>query len=108
MLAIVTSSQLTDSYQLLSECCSERLDTYRKWVGVATLRSFEMTGIPEDFTIEPLNCECIRIHPAHSRLILYAKLSSSGCYTVCAHFLSRAPSMLRHTATRLLCSVKSL
>ena len=43
--------------QRLSECSSERLDTYRKWVGVATLRSFEMTGIPEDFTIEPLNCE---------------------------------------------------
>ena len=42
---------------MLSECCSDRLDTYRKWVGVATLRSYEMDGIPEDFTIEPLNCE---------------------------------------------------
>ena len=41
---------------MLSECCSDRLDSYRKWVGVATLRSFEMEGIPEDFTIEPLNC----------------------------------------------------
>ena len=42
---------------MLSECCSDRLDSYRKWVGVATLRSFEMEGIPEDFTIEPLNCK---------------------------------------------------
>ncbi|RDX47550.1 ARM repeat-containing protein [Lentinus brumalis] len=50
-----------ETYLLLSECCSERLDTYRKWVGVATLRSFEMTGIPEDFTIEPLNSLVIRV-----------------------------------------------
>ena len=25
-------------------------------MGVATLRSYEVAGIPEDFTIEPLNC----------------------------------------------------
>ncbi|KAI0710312.1 ARM repeat-containing protein [Cerioporus squamosus] len=50
-----------ETYLKLSECCSERLDTYRKWVGVATLRSFEMTGIPEDFTIEPLNSLVIRV-----------------------------------------------
>ncbi|RPD57344.1 ARM repeat-containing protein [Lentinus tigrinus ALCF2SS1-7] len=50
-----------ETYLMLSECCSERLDTYRKWVGVATLRSFEMAGIPEDFTIEPLNSLVIRV-----------------------------------------------
>ncbi|KAI0764358.1 ARM repeat-containing protein [Trametes elegans] len=50
-----------ETYLLLSECCSERLDTYRKWVGVATLRSFDMDGIPEDFTFEPLNSLIIRV-----------------------------------------------
>ncbi|KAI0757516.1 ARM repeat-containing protein [Daedaleopsis nitida] len=50
-----------ETYLMLSECCSDRLDTYRKWVGVATLRSCEMNGIPEDFTIEPLNSLVIRV-----------------------------------------------
>ncbi|KAI0366693.1 ARM repeat-containing protein [Pilatotrama ljubarskyi] len=50
-----------ETYLTLSECCSERLDTYRKWVGVATLRSFEMPGIPDDFTLEPLNSLIIRV-----------------------------------------------
>ncbi|CDO72622.1 hypothetical protein BN946_scf184985.g41 [Trametes cinnabarina] len=50
-----------DTYLVLSECCSERLDTYRKWVGIATLRSFEMPGIPEDFTLEPFSALVIRV-----------------------------------------------
>ncbi|KAI0644913.1 ARM repeat-containing protein [Trametes meyenii] len=50
-----------ETYLALSECCSERLDTYRKWVGVATLRSFDVTGIPDDFTLEPLNALIIRV-----------------------------------------------
>ncbi|KAI8978208.1 ARM repeat-containing protein [Trametes punicea] len=50
-----------ETYLVLSECCSERLDSYRKWVGVATLRSFEMSGVPEDFTLEPLSSLIIRV-----------------------------------------------
>ncbi|KAI0657693.1 ARM repeat-containing protein [Cubamyces menziesii] len=50
-----------ETYLTLSECCSERLDSYRKWVGVATLRSFDMAGIPDDFTLEPLNSLIIRV-----------------------------------------------
>ncbi|KAI0628364.1 ARM repeat-containing protein [Trametes polyzona] len=50
-----------ETYLCLSECCSERLESYRRWVGVATLRSFEMAGIPEDFTLEPLNSLIIRV-----------------------------------------------
>ncbi|OJT01635.1 Translational activator GCN1 [Trametes pubescens] len=50
-----------ETYLVLSECCSDRLEAYRKWVGVATLRSFEMPGIPEDFTLEPLNSLIIRV-----------------------------------------------
>ncbi|KAH9925947.1 ARM repeat-containing protein [Epithele typhae] len=49
------------TYLMLSECCSDRLDSYCKWVGVAALRSSEVDGIPEDFTIEPLNALVIRV-----------------------------------------------
>ncbi|KAI9068620.1 ARM repeat-containing protein [Trametes sanguinea] len=57
----LVGSMSFETYLVLSECCSERLDTYRKWVGVATLRSFEMSGIPEDFTLEPLSALIIRV-----------------------------------------------
>ncbi|KAI0827665.1 ARM repeat-containing protein [Trametes gibbosa] len=50
-----------ETYLSLSDCCSERLENYRKWVAVATLRSFDMPGIPEDFTLEPLNSLIIRV-----------------------------------------------
>ncbi|TBU31959.1 ARM repeat-containing protein [Dichomitus squalens] len=50
-----------DTYLLLSECTSDRLESYRKWVGVATLRSSEVDGVPDDFTIEPLNSLVIRV-----------------------------------------------
>ncbi|KAI0800349.1 ARM repeat-containing protein [Fomes fomentarius] len=50
-----------ETYLRLSECCSDRLETYRKWVGVAALRSFDMAGVPEDLTIEPLNSLVIRV-----------------------------------------------
>ena len=42
-------------------------------MGVATLRSYEVAGIPEDFTIEPLNCmsnhvlSCALITNLHAR-----------------------------------------
>lgn len=60
--------------QRLSECCSDRLETYRKWVGVATLRSFDMAGVPEDLTIEPLNCElyCGSSPPTFARSLISA------------------------------------
>ncbi|KAH9856756.1 ARM repeat-containing protein [Lenzites betulinus] len=50
-----------ETYLSLSECCSARLEGYRKWVAVATLRSYEMSGIPQDFTLEPLNALIIRV-----------------------------------------------
>lgn len=43
------------SVQELAECCSERLGTMRTWIGVATLRSLEVQGIPEEMQAEPLN-----------------------------------------------------
>ena len=43
--------------QELAQVCSERLDNYRSQVGVATLRSLGVDGIPDDYLLEPLNCE---------------------------------------------------
>ncbi|KAJ3552008.1 hypothetical protein NM688_g4384 [Phlebia brevispora] len=44
-----------DAYLDLSRCCSERLDTFQQWVGVATLRSLQVEGVPEEMQVEPLN-----------------------------------------------------
>jgi hypothetical protein len=41
--------------QELAKCCSERLDSFRKWVGVATLRSSKIDAVPEELRAEPLN-----------------------------------------------------
>jgi hypothetical protein len=41
--------------QDLAKCCSERLDTFRFWVGVATLRSLDVQAMPENLEAEPLN-----------------------------------------------------
>lgn len=42
------------TYLNLSNCCSSRLGTLREWVGVATLRSLDVNGITEDYTVEAL------------------------------------------------------
>ncbi|PBK80431.1 hypothetical protein ARMGADRAFT_1092223 [Armillaria gallica] len=45
-----------DVYLELAQCCSERLDTFRKWVGVATLRGLKGDVVPEELQAEALNC----------------------------------------------------
>jgi len=41
--------------QELAKCSSERLDTFRIWVGVAALRSLKVEAVPEELQAEPLN-----------------------------------------------------
>ncbi|EPQ55338.1 ARM repeat-containing protein [Gloeophyllum trabeum ATCC 11539] len=43
------------TYLDLSSCCSERLDLFRPLIGAATLRSLQVSGIPEEMRAEPLN-----------------------------------------------------
>ena len=43
--------------QNLAKSTSERLDTLRKWVGIATLRSLNISAIPEELQAEPINCK---------------------------------------------------
>ncbi|GBE83943.1 eIF-2-alpha kinase activator GCN1 [Sparassis crispa] len=50
-----------DRYLALSNTCSDRLDTLRTWIGVATLRSLGINEIPEDYTVEPLNSLVLRV-----------------------------------------------
>lgn len=39
----------------MAKCCSERLDTFRKWLGVATLRSLRIDAVPEELQAESLH-----------------------------------------------------
>ncbi|EMD33195.1 hypothetical protein CERSUDRAFT_142825 [Gelatoporia subvermispora B] len=49
------------TYVDLADACSERLGTFRRWVGVATLRSLKVEGISEELQVEPLNSLVIRV-----------------------------------------------
>ncbi|KAJ7224326.1 armadillo-type protein [Mycena pura] len=50
-----------DTYLDLAKCCSDRLDNFRIWIGIATLRSLKVDTIPEELTEEPLNNLVIRV-----------------------------------------------
>lgn len=45
--------------QDLAWCCSERLGTIRKWIGVAILRALELPCVPEEMQAEPLHCKSL-------------------------------------------------
>ncbi|KAG6884723.1 hypothetical protein C0993_008704 [Termitomyces sp. T159_Od127] len=59
-LALV-GGEAFETYLDLAKCTSERLDTFRKWVGVATLRSLKIEAVPEELQSEPLNLLIIRV-----------------------------------------------
>ncbi|KAA1470496.1 ARM repeat-containing protein [Dentipellis sp. KUC8613] len=50
-----------DTYLDLSHCCSERLETFGRWIGIATLRSLDVPVVPEDFAVEPINQLILRV-----------------------------------------------
>ncbi|KAG5638049.1 hypothetical protein H0H81_002083 [Sphagnurus paluster] len=50
-----------DTYMDLARCSSKRLDNFRSWVGVATLRSLKVDIVPEELHSEPLNLLIIRV-----------------------------------------------
>ncbi|KAG2158689.1 armadillo-type protein [Suillus bovinus] len=53
--------QAFEAYLDLAKCCSTRLDTFRKWVGVATLRSLEIASVPEELQAEQLSTLVLRV-----------------------------------------------
>jgi hypothetical protein len=36
-------------------CCSDRLDAFGNWIGIATLRSLGIGAVPEEMQAEPMN-----------------------------------------------------
>ncbi|KAH8103551.1 armadillo-type protein [Cristinia sonorae] len=45
----------------LHKCCSDRLDVFSQWIGVAALRSTEVEGIPEEIQVEGINSLVLRV-----------------------------------------------
>ncbi|KAF9047662.1 armadillo-type protein [Panaeolus papilionaceus] len=50
-----------ETYLSLSTMASPRLDTFRKWIGIATLRCQEIGTVPEELQAEPLHSLVIRV-----------------------------------------------
>ncbi|KAI0688462.1 ARM repeat-containing protein [Cytidiella melzeri] len=60
--AVVLIGELAFQYYVrLSECCAARLESFNKWIGVATLRSLELSGVPEEMRAEPINSLLLRV-----------------------------------------------
>ncbi|KAI6117782.1 armadillo-type protein [Pisolithus croceorrhizus] len=45
----------------LACCCSERLDTTRRWVGIAILRALQSPCVPQELLAEPLHALVLRV-----------------------------------------------
>ncbi|KAF9059496.1 armadillo-type protein [Rhodocollybia butyracea] len=50
-----------DTYLNLARCCSERIDTFRKWTGIAALRCLRPNVVPDDLQVEPLSQLVLRV-----------------------------------------------
>ncbi|KAF7356649.1 TOG domain-containing protein [Mycena venus] len=59
--ALLVGTLAFETYMDLAKCSSERLDTFRTWVGIATLRSLGVATVPEELTAEPLHSLVIRV-----------------------------------------------
>ncbi|KAF8216432.1 ARM repeat-containing protein [Mycena galopus ATCC 62051] len=59
--ALLVQTLAFETYLDLAKCSSERLDTFRTWVGIATLRSLSVSAVPEELTAEPLHSLIVRV-----------------------------------------------
>ncbi|KAJ7180610.1 armadillo-type protein [Mycena filopes] len=59
--ALLVGPAAFETYLDLAKCSSERLDTFRTWVGIATLRSLKVASVPDELTAEPLHSLVIRV-----------------------------------------------
>ncbi|KAG1762385.1 armadillo-type protein [Suillus occidentalis] len=57
----LVGSQAFEAYLDLAKCCSARLDSFHKWVGVATLRSLGISSVPEELQAEQLSSLVLRV-----------------------------------------------
>ncbi|KAK7051190.1 translational activator of GCN4 [Paramarasmius palmivorus] len=59
--SLLSGSMALATYLNLATCCSDRLDTFRKWIGIATLRCLRPSIVPEDLKAEPLSQLVLRV-----------------------------------------------
>ncbi|KAF8883249.1 armadillo-type protein [Infundibulicybe gibba] len=59
--SVLVGDEAFNTYLELAKSCSDRLDTFRRWVGIATLRSLKIDSVPQEFQAEPLNSLIIRV-----------------------------------------------
>ncbi|KAF8740425.1 ARM repeat-containing protein, partial [Rhizoctonia solani] len=50
-----------ETYLDLANMCSDRLDVFKRWIGVATLRVFDVPDVPEELKLEPLAGLIVRV-----------------------------------------------
>ncbi|KAH7334649.1 translational activator GCN1 [Rhizoctonia solani] len=50
----LVGSEAFETYIDLANMCSDRLDAFKRWIGVATLRVFDVPDVPEELKLEPL------------------------------------------------------
>ncbi|THU98405.1 ARM repeat-containing protein [Dendrothele bispora CBS 962.96] len=59
--ALLAGDIAFETYLKLASCCSERLDTFRRWMGIATLRCLRENVVPEELRAEPLSQLVLRV-----------------------------------------------
>ncbi|KAJ6607520.1 armadillo-type protein [Mycena sp. CBHHK59/15] len=59
--ALLVGTTAFETYLELAKCSSERLESFRMWVGIATLRSLKVETVPGELRAEPLNNLVIRV-----------------------------------------------
>ncbi|KAG7093730.1 hypothetical protein E1B28_007382 [Marasmius oreades] len=59
--SLLSGPTALEIYLELAKCCSERLDTFRKWIGISVLRCLRPNVIPEELRAEPLSQLVLRV-----------------------------------------------
>ncbi|KAF9561868.1 ARM repeat-containing protein [Agrocybe pediades] len=59
--SFLAGSAAFETYLELSKSTSDRLDTMRRWVGIASLRCLKIGSVPEELQAEPLHMLVIRV-----------------------------------------------
>ncbi|QRV84214.1 translational activator gcn1 [Ceratobasidium sp. AG-Ba] len=59
--SVLVGSNAFETYLDLANMCSDRLGVFKKWIGVATLRVFEVSDVPEELQLESLDNLVVRV-----------------------------------------------
>ncbi|KAJ1305968.1 hypothetical protein OPQ81_010683 [Rhizoctonia solani] len=57
----LVGNEAFETYLDLAKMCSDRLDVFKRWIGVATLRVFDVPDVPEELKLEPLASLIVRV-----------------------------------------------